>query len=105
METIWYKNLDWSMIWVCLIAVAVHVIYLKRKGVKITIIDVLFYLLSSILVLSFISEIAGWFLSQYTSISVDIQDSINHVLAAISGLGGGYITTSLIKRIQKKSKE
>ena len=103
-KLVWYQTLDWSMIWVCLIAVVVHLLYLEinKNAVKYTWKNYLFYVLSAILVLSFISEIAGYMISNYTNISIDLAEGINHVLAAISGLGGGYITTNIIKRIESK---
>jgi len=105
-ETVWYMNLDWSMIWTCILAVVVHILFLeissKVKSRKF--VHYAFYALSSLLVLSFISEVAGWVLENYTSFSLDVQSGINHFLAAISGLGGGYIVTFIINRIKKEDK-
>ena len=103
-EKVWYQSFDWSMIWVCLIAVAVHLLYLdmNKKAVKYTWKNYAFYLLSSILVLAFISEVAMPIVSQYFTMSMDFEGSINHFLAALSGLGGGYITTGLIKKFQTR---
>ncbi|WP_341216945.1 hypothetical protein [uncultured Wocania sp.] len=107
-EQLWYYTFDWSMIWVCVAAVLVHILYLeinkKPTSAKLTIKHYLFYALSSLVVLAFISEVANWVLSNYTSASIDVKDGVSHFLAALSGLGGGYITSNLINRIQKKSK-
>ena len=101
-EIVWYKNLDWSMIWVCLAAVIVHLLYMdiNKKAVNYTWKNYAFYLVSSFLVLAFISEVAGWAITTYTSFSIEVTSGINHFLAALSGLGGGYITTGLIKRFK-----
>ncbi len=100
-EAVWYEVLDWSMIWVCIIGVAVHILFLEISHTKIKnrLVTYLFYLLSSILVLAFISEVAGYVISSYTSLEVQVQSGVKHFLAAISGLGGSYITRSLIKKI------
>ena len=106
-EPIWYNNLDWSMIWVCIIAVVVHILYLEinknpnKTNISFTWKNYTFYFLSSVLVLAFISEVGMPLVNQYFSISTDLQGSIDHFLSALSGLGGGYITTGLIKKFQK----
>lgn len=105
-EIVWYKNFDWSMIWVCVMAVFVHALYLEvsnnNGSLKVTWKHYLFYLLSSLLVLTFISEVGLKFVNYFFTIPVDLIGTVDHLLAALSGLGGSYIVTIIINRFKKK---
>lgn len=101
-DALWYELIDWSMVWVCITGVIVHILYLEinHTVIKNRWITYLFFLFSSILVLAFISEVASYVIANYTSFEVQVQSGVKHFLAAISGLGGSYITRSLIKKLQ-----
>lgn len=103
-EIVWYEHLDWSAIWVCVIAILVHLVYLKiNKNKEITKYHCFFYALSGVLVLSFINEMGLPTLKYFIELPIELEGSIVHFLAAISGLGGGYVATRIIKMFQKKT--
>ncbi|WP_027064591.1 hypothetical protein [Maribacter sp. Hel_I_7] len=111
-EKFWYQELDWSMIWVCtggilvtIMAIGTGITQKNLYGVdnyfKGTWKNYLYQILSGYLVLSFIVEVGLPFADYFVSIPVDIQTPIDHFLAAISGLGGGFIVAKLIRLLQK----
>lgn len=107
-ELAWYLTLDWSMIWVCVGAVIVHMLYLelfKNPPVKITMKIGLFYLLSSLTVLSFVPEIGTttltYLIDKFTGLQFEFQGEALHILAFLSGLLGGYLVVLLIKKVNR----
>ena len=105
-EGIWYLNFDWSMIWTCLLGVIVHILYLLRvrrnSEMKMKVIDYLFYIFSSFLVLTFVNEVGLPLLKHWVKLPVEIEGNISHFLSALCGLGGAYVATLIIKMFSKK---
>lgn len=128
MEQIWYKHLDWSVIWACFGAVVVLILFLeKNRGKDIlkaqeekgvlnyffpTYLNYIFHFISAFVMLSFVSEIAvpffDWMIQKATLLfgfetdfKIKSSDDIAHFMAVVSGLSGGYVLAKAIKTIQK----
>lgn len=113
-ETLWYQNFDWSMIWVCIGAVLVLLLYMEVYGQKEVIIGKygdairkrkwlkrVYHLASGLLMLTFVSEIGYGAIKPFINLSIEAEGNLLHFLAAISGLGGGYIIAKIIRLVQK----
>lgn len=113
-EIAWYQTFDWSMIWVCTGAVLVLALYLEIYGSKEVIsgksgdkirnnrwLKYTYHLTSSILMLTFITEIGYNAIKPLLGISIDAEGDLLHFLSALCGLGGGYVVAKLIRLIQK----
>lgn len=109
---IWYLNFDWSMIWVCALGIVTTIVAMMTGVVSKNIYGVenyfkgtwknyLYQIFAGFLTLSFVSEVGIKFVEYWITIPVDMSSPLNHFLAAISGLGGGFIIAKLIKLLQK----
>ena len=111
-EIIWYKNIDWSMVWVCfggisliilamLTGIANRSMYGVENYFKGTWKNYAYQIIAGLVVLSFISEVGLPFLEYFIQIPVDLSNPLDHFLAFISGIGGGFIVAKTIKLFQK----
>ncbi len=114
-EIVWYMNFDWSMIWVCILGVAAVITLMvldNEKARKKTTGSIdnyfiptwknyLFHLLAGLLMLTFISEVGIKFLNYYIELPQDLDGGINHFLAALSGIGGGFVIAKIVRLFQK----
>ena len=126
---IWYKNLDWSMIWACLAAIICLSLFIalnpekdsavaksQLKGVGNYFTNTwknhLFNLFSGFLVMAMVIELAvpvmDWLIQKavlllgfQTDFEIRSIDEVAHFLAGISGLGGGFIVAKIIRKFQK----
>ncbi|AGO49249.1 hypothetical protein Phi38:2_gp10 [Cellulophaga phage phi38:2] len=117
-EKLWYQDLDWSMIWVCLAAVLCLVLFMsmhqnetvessksKLNGTGNYFIpswkNYAFQILSALVVLSFVSEVGFPVVNSFMNLPIEVADSAVHFLAALSGIGGGFMFVKLIRLFQK----
>lgn len=128
-EIVWYKNLDWSMIWACLAAIICLSLFIAMnptkdieaaktqfKGVGNYFVNTwknhAFNLISGFLVMAMVIEIAvpvmDWLIQKAmvvfgfkTEFKIRSIDEVAHFLAGISGLSGGFLIAKLIRRLQK----
>ncbi|AXP79191.1 hypothetical protein CJ739_91 [Mariniflexile rhizosphaerae] len=109
----WYQTLDWSMIWVCLGSVVALLLYMGAYGTKEIVqgksgeiirnkwVKPFYHLVSAFVVLAMIKEIGFDSIKSFIGLSLDAEGKTIHTLAVISGLGGGYILSKLIRFFQK----
>tara|TARA_R110002126_G_scaffold92507_2_gene219525 strand:+ start:2986 stop:3348 length:363 start_codon:yes stop_codon:yes gene_type:complete len=113
-DKFWYETLDWSMIWVCLAAIITLSLFialnpkkidLEKKGVSNYFVNTwknhAYNLFAGFVMLSFVSEVGFPFVNYFMNLSIDVADGTLHFLAAISGLGGGYVIAKFIRIFQK----
>lgn len=113
-ELFWYQQLDWSMIWVCLAAIITLSLFIAtnpkkiekdNKGVGNYFVNTwknhTYNLFSGFVMLSFISEVGFPLINSFLNLDFDVADGALHFLAAMSGLGGGYVIAKIIKAFQK----
>lgn len=111
---IWYKQLDWSMIWVCLGAIITLSLFIamnpnkidkENKGVSKYFVNTwknhAYNLFAGFVMLSFVAEVGFPFVNSFLNLESDVVDGALHFLAALSGLGGGYVLAKLIRLFQK----
>ena len=116
----WYQNLDYSMIWVCAAFSVIVIIGLsinydksvqqaKTTGVKLylkpTWKNYLFHFLCGLAMLPVFSELGMtvvlYVVETLSGYSLEVSGQGKHVLAALSGLTGGFLVAKGIKLIQK----
>jgi hypothetical protein len=111
LEIAWYSNLDWSMIWVCFGAVIALTLYMMihvpkldqtKSYLKPTWKNYAYQFVSAFVMLSFVSEVGFKAVNYFLNLDIDVANDVLHFLAALSGLGGGYVFEKIIKLFQKK---
>jgi len=109
-EKFWYQTLDWSMIWVCLGAVIALILYMmihvpnydKTKNYMLpTWKNYAYQIVSAFVMLSFVSEVGFKVVNHFLNLDIEVANDVLHFLAALSGLGGGYVFEKIIKLFQK----
>ena len=113
-QEFWYQQLDWSMIWVCLAAIITLSLFIamnpnkinkENKGVENYFVNTwknhAYNLLAGFVMLSFVAEVGFPLVNSWFDLDFDVADGALHFLAAMSGLGGGYVIAKFIKLFQK----
>lgn len=109
-QTYWYQNLDWSMIWVCVGAVIALILYMKihqptyrteKSYLQPTWKNYAYQFVAALVMLSFVSEVGFPLINNFLNLPIDFENNVLHFLAALSGLGGGYVLEKIIKLFQK----
>ena len=110
---LWYNQLDWSMIWVCLGAIITLSFFIalnpnkesQTHGVGKYFINTwknhVYNLFAGFVMLSFVGEVGFPILNYFMELPFEIAEGAIHFLSAISGLGGGYIIAKIIRLFQK----
>ncbi len=111
-ELAWYQSLDWSMIWVCSLGIATMVVAMAIGVAERNLYGVedyfrgtwknyVYQIFAGFLTLTFISEVGMKFVEYWMTVPVEVSSPLNHFLAALSGLGGGFIVAKIIRMFQK----
>lgn len=121
-EIVWYKDLDWSAIWVCFSSYVALMFFLKGKLPKdpeeakkylkgignyyiLSKWNIGFHFLAAFIVLSFASEVGLpvilFLLGNFVELPPEHISTAKHFLACLSGIGGGYILAMIITRLLK----
>lgn len=113
-ELVWYMNFDWSMIWACLAASLLTILFISIQGKKLdqtkgvnsylkpTWKNHLYHIGAGLVMLTFISEVGLDFVKKYVvDMDVETSNDISHLLAVFSGLAGGFVLAKIIRLIQK----
>lgn len=125
-NTIWYNNLDYSMIWTCIGASLILLLCLKVYGEKQVMkgaaaekirqtayIKWIYHIGSGLLLLTIVDEIgvpvfdfliqkATALFGFSTNFSIESSEDIAHLLALICGLLGGWIIAKIVRYAQNK---
>ena len=113
-QMVWYKALDWSMIWVCFAAIVTLSLFILNntkeietgtKGVSNFFVNTwknhAYNLFAGFVMLSFVSEVGFPIFNSFIDMPFDVANGTLHFLAALSGLGGGYVIAKIIRLFQK----
>ena len=115
-ERFWYETLDWSMIWVCFAAVITLSLFIalnptksfaavKENSVMNYFINTwknhLYNLFAGFVMLSFVIEVGFPVINSFLNLPFEVASGALHFLAALSGLGGGYVLARIIRLFQK----